>query len=228
MSWKIVLRYIAAPLILLLLYLLFILTYRGLGLPSAEEIIQLAQQYYAQYGYLVVFIGALLEGLLAVNWYLPGSTVIVLGVVYSQQAGLNIGVLVGIVVLGFLLTMVIDYWLGYLGWYRLMLRLGLGKALNNLKPKVEKHGVSVVLVTYVHPNLGAVTATMCGILRIPFAKFVLYSLVALVAWNTAWAIIVYLLGPAILNLLSTWLVIPLLILWLLISFIRARNNKEKK
>ncbi|KXK30248.1 MAG: hypothetical protein UZ12_BCD005000606 [Bacteroidetes bacterium OLB12] len=71
-------------------YIGLILLYRALGLPSPEAIIAWTNGYYEAYGYWVVLAGALAEGALFINWYLPGSMVVALGAVFARQSGLNI------------------------------------------------------------------------------------------------------------------------------------------
>lgn len=222
---KELLKYISVPLILMLMYLIFISLYSFFGLPSDEEIIASAGEYYEKYGYWTVFIGALGEGLLLLNWYLPGSIVVVLGVIFAKEAGLSVVGMIALVVAGFFITTLINYVLGRFGWYKLLLKIGLEKPLDNIKAKTEKVGPKIIFSTYIHPNLGALTATSAGILKFPFVRFSLYSLAALVLWNTMWGILVYFIGPFILKLLSTVMVVLILIIWT--GFLVYRHHKVK-
>src|SRR3989344_3155279 len=63
--------YIALLVIVLALYFGLIYLLKYLGFPSSEEIIAFTQKYYETYGYSVVLVGALAEGALLINWYLP-------------------------------------------------------------------------------------------------------------------------------------------------------------
>ncbi len=219
------LEYISIPLIFLIIAILFILLYKFLGLPSPEELIELAKLYYAKYGYLVVFLGAIIEGALFVNWYLPGSIIMVLGVVFAKQNNQNIFLVIGLIMFGFLLTSILNYLMGKYGWYNLFLKLGLKEPLEKIKTKIENKGLSWIFLTYFHPNVGALTATSAGILKLSFRKFLLYSILAIIMWNTIWGVLVYYFGPIIIKLLSQRLLIPILIIWLIYLTIRFIKHK---
>src|SRR6266700_32151 len=97
---RIFLSFIVVPATLLVGFGIFVAVYKLLGGPSQAQLIALAEHYYTIYGYLFV------------NWYLPGSAVIVLGVVFSSHGGLNVSVLVLLIVAGFWLTGLVNYALG--------------------------------------------------------------------------------------------------------------------
>ena len=214
------LKYASLPIILLALFAVLTVAYKLFDLPSYAEITVWVKNAFAVYGYWVIFLGALAEGILFANWYLPGSVVVVMGVAFAQENGLSAPVSVALITLGFFITAVINYALGRYGWYRLLMKLGLADALNRTKKRVEKHGHKIIFGTYFHPNIGALTATSAGILRLSFARFVLYSALALIVWNTIWGMVVYISGPAIVEIvnfknllliISSWLIILLVI-----------------
>src|SRR3989344_6840803 len=216
--------YIALLVIVLALYFGLIYLLKYLGFPSSEEIIAFTQKYYETYGYSVVLVGALAEGALLINWYLPGSIVVALGVVFAKQAGLNIFLMLGLVVLGFFLTALFNYALGRFGWYHVLLKLGLQTPLEKMQSKVADKGLKILFTTYVHPNFGALAATAAGILRLPFAKFFLYSLISIAVWNSFWTIIFYYFGSALLNHLNFLIIIG----GIFIYFMLVKGFKEQK
>lgn len=223
-----ILRIAAVPLILLAAFLIFIGIYQLFGLPSSNELVEIAQRYYSSYGYWVVFLGALVEGVLVINWYLPGSFVVVLGMLFARQGSLNPIIVVGLVVMAFCIDIVLNYALGRYGWYKLLLRLGLASPLERMRRKVVQHGLPLIFSTYFHPNVGALTAASCGILHLPFDRFLIYSILALIGWNSLWGAMVYMSGPAIMKFLNMWLLIPALVLWTLIVIVRSLRQADKK
>lgn len=182
------------PLILLGLLLLFESLYRLFSLPSDQELLALSEKYYSEYGYRVVFIAAFLEGLLLINWYVPGSVVAILGVTLAKQSGLSPFFTVSLIVIAFFSTSVINYFLGRYGWYRLLLKFGLQKPLDEARIKIAKAGLPIVFSSSIHPNLGALTATSAGILHLSFRRFCLYSFSGLIFWDSLWGLIIYYLG----------------------------------
>lgn len=194
-----ILQYVAIPCIVLLLYISVIFIYEFLGLPSSEEIIASTTKYYENYGYWVVLVGALVEGALLINWYLPGSVVVALGVVFAKQADLNVFFMLFLVILGFFLTALFNYALGRYGWYHVFLKLGLRVPLEKVQAKVQDKGLKILFTTYVHPNFGALAATAAGILRLSFWRFFLYSLISIIVWNSLWTVVFYYFGSVLLN-----------------------------
>lgn len=197
-----------------------VLLYRLFDLPTYGEINAWVKTFFDDHGYGVVFLGALAEGILFLNWYLPGSVVVVMGVALARETGLNAPYMVFLITLGFFITAIINYALGKYGWYRIFLKLGLKDTLEKTRRRVEKHGLKIVFGTYFHPNVGALTATSAGILQLPFFRFLAYSALALAAWNALWGIVVYFSGPAIVEIvnfnnmlivLSSWLGIMLIV-----------------
>src|SRR5688572_4482325 len=220
------LKFAAAPLTLLVALLAIIVLYQIFPLPPKAEFIEFMRHYYNQYGYWLVFIAAAGAGLLFVNWYWPGSIAVVVGVVFARPDPVRAIVMVALIMLGFFLTTLINYAVGRYGWYRLFLWLGLRKPLDDVKRRVENKGLPIILWTYVHPNLGALTATSAGILQLPFKKFLAYSAVAIVGWNTIWGFIAYFSGPKLLDYMGFTMVLIGLVVWVVYLGVKYARRKE--
>lgn len=214
-------------LIVIASFIIFGLLYRALGLPEADEFIGLARTYYAQYGYWVVFLAALAEGLLFVNWYLPGSAVAVLGVVFAKENHQSVPLVIFLIMVAFLITAVINYGLGRYGWYRLFLKLGLKQPLENSRTRLEKKGLPIIFTSYIHPNIGALTATSAGIIHANFPRFFLYSTIAYTIWGIIWGVIIYYFGPQLLALGTIQLMAIILIAWVVYIIIKhVREHRQ--
>ncbi len=202
------------PIILLGMFSLLVLAYAIFDLPTFDEAVAASSRYYAEHGYWVALTGALAEGTLFINWYLPGSIVVVFGVVFARENSLYAPAVVGVIMIGFMLAMILNYFLGRFGWYRLFLRLGLKEPLERIKQRLENRGSSLIFGSYFHPNVGALTATSAGILRFPVGKFLKYSAIALVLWNTLWGVAAYFAGPAILHIFNSYFIVAGLLIWI--------------
>ncbi|OGJ02508.1 hypothetical protein A3G06_02835 [Candidatus Nomurabacteria bacterium RIFCSPLOWO2_12_FULL_46_14] len=224
-TYKKFFRYASIPALIAIGYLGFVLVWRSLGLPDTKEIIALAENYYEQYGYYTVLVGALIEGALFVNWYLPGSVVVALGVVLSRSAGLNVFLVLFLIILGFYLTALLNYALGRFGWYHVFLRLGLEKPLEKFKIQMEDKGPRILFSTYIHPNFGALSSTAAGILRVNFFKFALMALPPIIVWNTFWAGVFYFFGNALLDHLSLLIVVAGTLIYIML-FGKLKKPKE--
>lgn len=222
-----ILRIISLPLLLLTLLILFRLLYSTLNLPSNDELMKIVEQYYEAYGVWFVLVGALAEGLLFINWYVPGSLVIILGIVLAGPNLGKVAILVALITGAFLFTSVVNYFLGRYGWYKLFLKLGLRSPLEKIKSRVEKHGLPIVFTTYFHPNIGALVATSAGILRISFIKFVSYSLLGLIFWNSVLGVAAYFAGPLILGVPYLWLIALALVGWIIYLGVKYYQGQKK-
>lgn len=226
MDKKSFLRVAGVPLVVLGILVSLYIAWNIFNLPSKEGLILVAREYFATYGYYFAFASAFVEGLLLVNWYFPGSFIVFLSVIIAGEGGLNIFGVLGVVIIGFFLASVIDYLLGKYGWYRLFLKLGLADSIEKSKEKLEKRGPWIILAMYWHPNFGAVAATASGVLRIPFKKFFIYCLVAIILWDSMWGALVYFLGPKALQLMDIRIGIVLLVIWIIWLFIQTKRRVE--
>ncbi len=209
--------------IVLAVYVCLVSLYRYFGLPSPEEIIAFTTRYYETYGYWVVLVGAIAEGALLINWYLPGSIVVALGVVFAKEAGLSVLLMLSLVVLGFFLTAVLNYFLGRYGWHHVLLKFGLKAPLEQIQLKVADKGLQILLSTYIHPNFGALAATAAGILKLDFYKFALYSLASIIFWNSLWTVLFYYFGSALLNHINLLIIVG----GIFVYFMLLKSFKEK-
>ena len=220
-------KYAIIPIVILSIFAVCTTIYQYLNLPSFNEIVEFAKSSYAQYGYWVVFLGAVGEGILFANWYLPGSGVVVMSVVFAKDNGMSVFWVVNCITLGFLLTAILNYALGRYGWYKLLLKFGLKDALESAKKRTEKHGLKIIFGTYFHPNLGSLIATSAGILQLSFKKFFTYSLLALLVWNAFWGALVYYTGDFILNMVTYKSLIIILIAWVVVLLFEFVRRKRK-
>lgn len=207
--------YVALPLILLISFGLLVIFWQIFNLPSNEDMITLAENYYNTYGYWVVFVAALVEGFLVFGWYLPGSVIAAIGVSLSYGKPVQAGMMVLLIAVAFYFDYLLAYFLGKYGWYRLFLKLGLKKPLEDMKPKVEKRGLPIIFTTYFHTNLGVLTATSAGILQLDFKKFALYSFIANLFWAIFWGILVYFFGSYIIQIAGVWVIAVFLVVWII-------------
>jgi membrane protein DedA with SNARE-associated domain len=221
------LRQVAFPVVVFALLVAFNLFYKWANLPSPEEVVALSRFYFYRYGYIIVFAGAFLEATPVLNFYLPGSTVVILAVAYSAEGDLNVyGVLV-VASVAILLAYTMNYILGKYGWYKVMLRFGLGPLVNSAHKRISQHGISWLWIVYFHPNSGAIAATAAGILQVPLPQFIMTSAAAVTFWSVFWGLISYFGASEILRFLDMRWLIPVALIWVLISILKAMKQKKE-
>ncbi|HBB02472.1 TPA: hypothetical protein DCZ16_01625 [Candidatus Peregrinibacteria bacterium] len=223
------LKYASFPIGLFIAMGVFLLLYQFFGLPTFAEIIDYAQNAYNEHGYYVIIIASLMEGLLVVNWYFPGSIVIIMGTTFAITGHQNVPLTVALITLCFFLTSILNFLLGKYGWYKLLLKFGLKSEIERMKQRLEKYGPKIILISYFHPHVGSLTATSAGILHLKTRTFLIYSLLAFLIWNSFWTLMIYLVGPQILKITNFKNLMIIIAVWIIVmGIIFYRKSKKKK
>jgi len=186
--------------------------------PSEEETVKLVTNWLTEYGLLIVLIGSLLEALLFVGFYFPGSVIIFLAVASSPNPISAIKAVLA-VSLGMLLGYSLNYMLGKYGWYKVFLKLGMRGGIENARVKMERNDIRYVFYTYWNPGLASFTSTAAGILQLPYTRFLLLIVAAILVWNTFWGVLVYSVGESALMLLNFSLVLKIIAVWIVFEVI---------
>ena len=211
---------IIAPLILLAAYLLMFFLWRFFDLPTDERMQEIIKAFFDRYGLLIVLVGAFLEGVLLVGQYFPGGFIIFFGVISAGGNIFRAAEVVGIVCISFFIAYYLNYLMGKYGWYKLLVRFGLGQSIENAKRKLVRQELNAILSTYWEPNLSSITATAAGILQIPRRRFFLYSAIGILVWETLWGIVVFSLGQKAFDLIGIKFVLVVFAAWVGIILIK--------
>lgn len=198
-----------------------------LKLPTDDQLIVIIKSAFEKYGLWIVFISAFVEGFLLLGQYFPGGTIIFLGVI---SAGKNIPrtvEVVFVVSIAFIIAYTLNYLVGKYGWYRLLVKFGLGRSLEESKQKLEKQGLNAIIFSYWEPNLASITATAAGILKISMKKFQTYSIIGVVVWNIFWGILVFSLGNKALEIIGLKYVLVIFVVWVIIILIKDYLKKRR-
>jgi membrane protein DedA with SNARE-associated domain len=204
-------------LFIILFAVLFYLRFNHI-IPGPAKVIDFLQGLYKSYGYIVVFIAALIEGLIIINAYAPGSTAILLGVIFAKQSGLSVPLVIALAIVGFLISYCINYALGRYALESFLKKIGYEKQVGGLARTIKRKGYWVIVSSYFHPNMAALVATAAGVARMPFRQFLLSSIVALVVWDSLWGIATYQLGESALRLSESPWIYPVVLVWIGLSF----------
>lgn len=206
-------RSISFPLIWIVLVIFIFASWDFVGLPPQEVLLPLIEQYFETYGLPVVFAAAFLESMLVVGWYFPGGVVIFLSVAVSPTP-LKAASVVAAVIAGLYVGYLLNFFVGKYGWYRLLLRFGIRRQIEEAQTKLLRHGVKAIFSSYWMPGLGSIVATAAGILQYQVADFLKWSLISTVVWSAFWGTVVYVLGERALTLLlNPVLIIAIIALW---------------
>lgn len=194
---------------LLLLPVFFIIFYFGsqylwtyLHLPSQDQLIATIQSFFKEYGLWVIFISSILESMLFVGWYFPGSMVIFLGVASTTGDPKQAFFTVLTVCAGMLSGYIFNYVLGRFGWYKVLIKFGFQSELVKIENRVKDKGLIGAFFFYIMPGAGSLLSTAFGVLKLNFSTFILFTISMLIFWNSLWGIVVYHFGMSVFKLLT--------------------------
>ncbi len=184
------------PVVLVIAYIIIAFFLKDL-LPSGEEILTNFSRLFAKYGYELVFIGALLEAALLVNFLVPGASVVLVGAFFASQGVMSYPIFLAVAITGFLAGFLIDYWIGFYGWSDILVRMGMGRYVEMAKRKLLSAGGKSFFFGYVHPDIATIFAIAAGITKMDIREFILYSFLAGSMWLIFWTGLVYIFGDQI-------------------------------
>ena len=223
------LKIVGLPMFFLAIFLSLWAVWKILNLPPENELIEIIKSYFDLYGYWIVFLSAVIEGVLFVGWYYPGSLVIFLGVIFADKNITEVIWVITLVTTGLFLAYLFNYALGKYGWYKMLLKFGLRKPIENAQIRLTKHGFGGIFLSYWQPNLAALTSTAAGILQFSFKKFMFYSIIATTLWDIFWGALVYFFGEtALAAIVGIRFVIIIITVWAAYRLILRRKFTTTK
>lgn len=174
---------------------IFGLVWEPLGLPDVTEFIRLVTDLFAHYGLPIVFIASFIEGFFMVNFYFPGSFVVLLAVSVLEHSFSAYATLVLVVWAACMCAVLCNYILGRYGFYRALLWLGSERIITRMQAWLDRRGNLAVLLSGIHPNFLAVAAVCMGIARESVTRSLVLAGVALALWLPTEAGIFMLFSP---------------------------------
>jgi membrane protein DedA with SNARE-associated domain len=175
-----------------------------------------------EYGILLVFLAVAVQ---AMGPPVPGTTVLVAAAVYAATGGLPITGVIAAGALGVLLGTTVGYGIGRWGGERLLLVVGRRfrqnpERVQQLRRGFAAHGAVWLVVGRFITGGRNVMGLLAGASDMAFARFLMISSAAALAWTTVSALEYYFFGHALLAA-GTWLKLALVcagIAWMVVSF----------
>jgi membrane protein DedA with SNARE-associated domain len=169
--------------------------------PTLDQILSLI----AQYGYLLVFFGVMLE---SVGIPLPGETILIAAGVMVQQGHLDLGDAILFGILGAVIGDQLGYWVGREGGRPFVLRWGryalvTPERLARAERFFARHGGKAVFLARFVTGLRAFGALVAGISRMQWRTFFFYNALGGAVWATAAVMAGYFLGGSV-DLVEQW------------------------
>jgi membrane protein DedA with SNARE-associated domain/membrane-associated phospholipid phosphatase len=158
-----------------------------------------------QYGYLVVFLGVMLE---SIGIPLPGETILIASGVMVQRGYLDLGDAIAFGIAGAVVGDQIGYWVGREGGRPFILRWGryariTPERLGQAERFFARHGGKAVFLARFVAGLRVFGALVAGVSRMQWRTFLFYNALGGALWATAAVLVGYLLGGS-LDLVERW------------------------
>lgn len=171
--------------------------------PMIQTLMSLLHDLYDQYGYLIVFLGALGENTALLGLVMPGGTLALLGAFYARQGSLNLFWVIFFAWIGTVIGYHVDYLLGRFALSRIMSRWG-GSALGQrlrlagrlrlARRMLARYGGRAILLSHVVGHIRSFVALSAGATHMPYRRFLAFELVAALLWNIGFSVLGYVAG----------------------------------
>lgn len=163
-------------------------------MPNQEQIANMVTGFFDKYGLIVVFLAAIVESILLIGGYFPGSLVIFLGVASSVGNPTRAALVVFLATMGMMIGYSIDYMLGKKGGYKLLSKWGFEDEIQAINKKISSRNIWPAFFLYVIPGSGSLISTSFGILKVKYIKFLAFIFLTVTIWNSIWGVVVYHFG----------------------------------
>lgn len=163
-------------------------------MPSSSDIIVFFQNYYEIWGYKIVFIGALLENVFPIGYFVPGSTLLWLGSFYSHDGGLSFLSVLKAGIIGSFLGHNIDYIMGRTGWYRIFKRFIAEENFKKARRYFVRGRIFEAIIVYFIGYTRSLLIISIGVLKIDYLKFGAFALLTATLWNIGFGLFGYFIG----------------------------------
>lgn len=207
-----------------------------LAVTLIQTIVEWIEPAFLAAGYLIITAAVLLERSIFIGLIIPGDIILALGGVYSSQQKMSLTAVIAIGTVSAIAGESIGYWLGRRYGMQLVRRLPLVRRLERVlqlsREYFKKHGGKTVAIGRYATAAGAFVPFTAGIAQMPYRRFLLFDVPAIVVWAVAISIFGYLFGQNLEfvdKVLSRfgYVVLGLLVVLFLGRFLWRRRRTEK-
>lgn len=215
------------PSVLLASYIVFLFVIKGV-LPTPDELLNFFAEYYARYGYEIIFIAALLESLVVINLFTPGQVALALGIIFARTGDTSLPLVMLAVTLGALTGYMIDYLIGLYGFADFLKKFHQEGFVEKAKHHLKKTELRSLLISFINNNIGSYMSLAAGALNFNAFRFFFIAMAATIFWVIVWSLIIYSLGDLVLIIIRKYSTVMAMIFFGFLIFSMAwRPNRNK-
>lgn len=163
------------------------------------QLIEILKPYFEHYGYVLVFMGVMLECSAMLGLIIPGESILIIAAFYAAQGNLNVWWVMGLAFLGAVIGDNIGYYIGAHGGRRFFLKYGKyffvkRKRLRAVDKYFKDHGGKTIFIARFTSFLRALAAITAGSMKMPFREFFAYDFAGAAIWSIVITGLGYFLG----------------------------------
>ncbi len=215
------------PVLLLISYIIFLLLAKGV-VPTADELINSFGEFYAKYGYEIIFISSFLEALILVNLFVPGMFAMAMGVIFARAGQIDFIAVVAAVFLGASLGYMVDFLLGYFGFSDILKTLGYENFITAARQQIKKFGRRGLIWGFIHSNIASFLALTAGTIRMDWWRFFTVAVLSTLVWTIIWSFVIYLLGDIVLFIIRKYSFLLILLFIGVMILMRIWKKEEER
>ena len=213
---------------------------------SIYELLHLIKSYLdprtiAAAGYAVLFLVIFAETGLAMGFFLPGDSLLVVAGIFAARGDLNVALLLGLLFVAAIVGDAVGFWSGAKLGPRIFTRqkslLFRPSHLEKAQEFYQKYGGKTIIIARFVPIVRTFAPIVAGAARMPYRQFVVYNLLGGFLWIFSMILSGYFLGNLLRDRFDIsldehieWVVLIVVTLSLmppLIEYLRARRAKTR-
>jgi membrane-associated protein len=169
-----------------------------IGLSVVERIVDWIEPVFAVAGYEIIAGAVLAERSIFIGLVVPGDLILALGGVYASKGRLSLVAVIAIGIVAASLGESTGYWIGRRYGMGVIKRLPLIRRLEGplrgAKDYFDKHGGRTVALGRYATAAGAFIPFVAGVANMPYRRFLLFDVPAIVVWAIGISIFGYVFG----------------------------------
>jgi len=165
-----------------------------------EQAVDITRELFERWGEPTVFLAPLLENTIFLGALIPGTLVMVLAGVATENGLIRLELAIPLAIAGAIIGDTISYWIGRFGWQRLGPESRLVKFSERIREPLMNHSVWLILSYHFAGYSRLVGPASAGFLRVPFMRWAILDYIGVTLWVITFIMAGYILGVAGLNL----------------------------
>jgi len=161
---------------------------------DVSKLLEIVGGYFNTWGYLLVFFGTLFENTLYLGLLAPGVVFVLMAGFYSHNGALSLPLVMMSAWLGTISGDNISFWIGRVGWSRLIRRSRFNQQVLLYQDKLIEKGGRFVLVAHFSSYARLVIPTLAGIIHFPLKQWFFWDTFGALVWSISYGLIGYLIG----------------------------------